>query len=127
MKPWQIMKAHEEGAKIEQFHEIVSENWEEVTEPTWDFSRYEYRIADPYRLLKEAHKRGEVIEWFSKEEMRWFVNPANWSLPPERYRIAEPKPVVDEEWLRERVSKLTPCQLEMMQTLLDYCIERGEQ
>ncbi len=39
----------------------------------------------------------------------------------------EAKPVVDEEWLRERVFKLTPCQLEMMQTLLDYCIERGEQ
>ena len=60
MKPWQVMKAHEEGAEIEQYDGL---DWEVVTKPYWAWDETDYRVKDEYRDLKLAHSKGQIIEW----------------------------------------------------------------
>lgn len=41
MRPWETMKAHEEGAEVEAF---VHGEWLETEDPVWNWDDYQYRI-----------------------------------------------------------------------------------
>ena len=44
MKPWEVMKAHEDGAEIEKRLRCAGSGWFLSDIPCWDWSAHEYRI-----------------------------------------------------------------------------------
>jgi hypothetical protein len=78
-----VIKAWADGAEIECLHRGL-QTWRMSHQPLWNEDA-EYRIADPYRELKEAHARGETIE--CKGTDGWFkvASPTWW--PGTEYRI----------------------------------------
>ena len=56
IKPWQVMQAHENGAKIEMDLELA---WLTETDPTWNWNDYNFRIAN---LTADGIRLDELVE-----------------------------------------------------------------
>ena len=56
IKPWQVMQAHENGAKIEMDLELA---WLTETDPTWNWNDYNFRIAN---LTSDGMRLDELVE-----------------------------------------------------------------
>lgn len=44
MNPWEVMKAHEEGAKIEARSRFYNRGWADISDPKWDWCNCDYRV-----------------------------------------------------------------------------------
>ena len=62
IKPWQVMQAHENGAKIEYSSENAP-TWKCIN-PIWDFHHWNYRIAN---LTSDGMRLDELVEKFQDE------------------------------------------------------------
>jgi len=61
IKPWQVMRAHENGAKIEVDAELA---WLYDDNPSWNFKKEKYRIAD---LTADGMRLDELVEKFQEK------------------------------------------------------------
>ena len=96
-----VMNAFANGARIEGHlgRARLSPLWRRLDTPAWNWQEWNYRIEDPYKKLKEAHERGDVIELTHPPDdpfhgRAWCACSPTWSLPVECYRIRKaPKEV----------------------------------
>jgi len=64
-----VMEAYEDGAKIE--HTVQHQNlpWLNINKPSWDWTRYEYRVKpEPLTLWVNVYSAGNYGSAFSSEE-----------------------------------------------------------
>ena len=61
IKPWQVMQAHENGAKIEMDLELA---WLTETDPTWNWNDYNFRIAN---LTADGIRLDELVEKYPEK------------------------------------------------------------
>jgi len=96
------MKGHKHKKKILEYAQDCQEDaeawqkwefiWNDVwvackEHPAWNTGTEIYRRIDPYRELKEAQERGEVIQ-FRYLTGDWNIaTTPTWNLPVDRYRI----------------------------------------
>ena len=59
-----VLEAFKRGEKIE-YYSYIFDTWHVVTEPSWNFSDNQYRIAKP------APKKVKLEAWFIAGELRW--------------------------------------------------------
>lgn len=57
-----ILQAFIDGDQIES-HVIGLHSWSLENSPCWQWSKYNYRVYDKFRELKEAHAKGAVIQF----------------------------------------------------------------
>ncbi len=62
----EVLQAYQAGKKVE-FLNIVGV-WETLQNPSWDFRRYEYRIAP------EPKKKVKLEAYIACDELRWFLH-----------------------------------------------------
>lgn len=120
----QVMSAFERGEKIEFRERTLDSTWElgqnQIFE--WNWSKYDYRIADPYAELKAAHAAGKVIQYNAKtnnqsSEGGWlggghlYLNPTyseklNFRIKPEPKRVPlEASDIPAVCWIRSNTVK----------------------
>ena len=86
----ELIKAWADGAEIE-YYNAVYDLWQKPAGvPNWHPDN-QYRIADPYRELKEAYAAGKGIEIKDSDGVWSDITQPSFTLQPERYRI-KPEP-----------------------------------
>jgi hypothetical protein len=88
-----VMQAFERTGMVEQSPHYPNVKWETTKDPTWNWTYFQFRIADPYAELKAAVAAGKVIQT-KTEDGKWVTTHNQtfaWCLPLDSYRI-KPEP-----------------------------------
>ena len=95
----EVMQAFEEGRTIQHNRESDVEGWDDNSTPTWNWSRFVYRIkpeVDKYQHLKDALANGKRVRYMKLDGNwgMWRSKAGSFSFcdPLERYEI---EPEVD--------------------------------
>ena len=105
-----VMHAYREGRTIDYFDkEKPRRSWRIATYPTWNWSRFDYRIRpqiDPFAELRAAYEAGKTIQLKNRFGGVWnkLYSPIMFNLPVERYRV-KPEPRYRDWTPQEAVGK----------------------